>query len=51
MGEAEMRTIAAWIGEVLADAGNPAVQEKVRSQVRGLSQQFPAPASKVEGGG
>jgi glycine hydroxymethyltransferase len=45
MGPAEMRTIAGWIGTVLSDAGSAAVQEKVRSQVRELAQQFPAPAN------
>ena len=34
MREPEMRRIAAWIGEVLADPANPAVQAKVRGEVK-----------------
>jgi glycine hydroxymethyltransferase len=45
MRETEMRRIAGWIGEVLADPANTAVQERVRGQVRELGQQFPAPAN------
>ena len=45
MGQAEMRTIAGWIGTVLGDATSTAVQQKVRAQVRELAQQFPAPAN------
>jgi glycine hydroxymethyltransferase len=45
MREAEMRTIAAWIGEVLAAPTDKAVQERIRGQVRELGQQFPAPAN------
>jgi glycine hydroxymethyltransferase len=44
MREPEMRQVGAWIAEVLAD---PAVQERVRGQVRELGQQFPAPADAV----
>jgi glycine hydroxymethyltransferase len=43
--EPEMRTIAGWIGEVLARADDAAVQTRVRGQVRELCQQFPAPAN------
>jgi glycine hydroxymethyltransferase len=43
MKEAEMRRIAAWIGEVLAAPEQASVQERVRGQVRELCQQFPAP--------
>jgi glycine hydroxymethyltransferase len=45
MGPAEMRTIAGWIGQVLADPGSAAVQEAVRAKVRELGRQFPAPAA------
>jgi glycine hydroxymethyltransferase len=44
MREPEMRRIAGWIGEVLANPEDAAVQERVRGQVRELCQQFPAPA-------
>jgi glycine hydroxymethyltransferase len=47
MREAEMRQIAAWMGEVLANATDAAVQERVRGEVRELCQQFPAPANPV----
>lgn len=45
MGENEMRTIAAWIGEVLANPADAGVQGRVRDKVRELCQQFPAPAN------
>src|SRR5262249_5224485 len=45
MKETEMRTIAAWIGEVLAAPEDTAVQQRVRGQVRELCRQFPAPAN------
>ena len=45
MREPEMRTIAAWIGRILKNAGDAAAQAKVRGQVRELCQQFPAPAN------
>jgi glycine hydroxymethyltransferase len=45
MREPEMRAIAGWIGDVLAHAEDPAVQQRVRGQVRELCRQFPAPAS------
>jgi glycine hydroxymethyltransferase len=48
MREPEMRTIAGWIGAVLANPGDTAVQERVRGQVRELGQQFPAPANACE---
>jgi glycine hydroxymethyltransferase len=44
MREPEMRTIAAWIGQVLGAASDAKVKEQVRSKVRELGQQFPAPA-------
>jgi len=46
MREPEMRRIGGWIGEVLADAANTAVQERVRSEVRELCKQFPAPTNQ-----
>jgi glycine hydroxymethyltransferase len=45
MREPEMRTIAGWIGEVLARPEDTATQQRVRGQVRELGQQFPAPAN------
>jgi glycine hydroxymethyltransferase len=45
MREPEMRTIAGWIGAVLAAPEDKAVQERVRGQVRELGRQFPAPAN------
>jgi glycine hydroxymethyltransferase len=45
MKETEMRTIAGWIGTVLAEPESTATQEKVRASVRELGQQFPAPAN------
>jgi glycine hydroxymethyltransferase len=43
--EPEMRTIAGWIGDVLAHADDGKVQARIRGQVRELCQQFPAPAN------
>jgi glycine hydroxymethyltransferase len=45
MREPEMRAIAGWIGDVLAQAEDTAVQERIRGRVRELCQQFPAPAN------
>ena len=45
MKEAEMRTIAAWIGEALAHANESAVLERIRARVVDLGKQFPAPAN------
>jgi glycine hydroxymethyltransferase len=45
MREPEMRRIAGWIGDVLAEPDNPAVQERVKAQVVELGKQFPAPAN------
>ena len=41
----EMRTIAGWIGEVLAKPEDTATQERVRGKVRELCHQFPAPTN------
>jgi glycine hydroxymethyltransferase len=46
MREPEMRTIARWIGEVLAKPDDVATQERVRGRVCELGQQFPAPANE-----
>jgi glycine hydroxymethyltransferase len=43
MREAEMRQIAGWMGEVLTNPTDTAVQTRVRGQVRELCQQYPAP--------
>jgi glycine hydroxymethyltransferase len=43
MLEPEMRQIGAWIGEVLADPEDRAVQKRIREQVRELCQHHPAP--------
>ena len=45
MHEAEMRTVAGWIGEVLSNPTDAAVQERVRGQVQEMGRQFPAPAA------
>ncbi|WP_020468278.1 serine hydroxymethyltransferase [Zavarzinella formosa] len=44
MKETEMRTIAGWIGDVLAKPDDAGKLAKVREDVRSLCQQFPAPA-------
>lgn len=41
MKEAEMRVIAGWISEVLADAENESVQASVRSSIKELCERFP----------
>ncbi len=47
MREPEMRAIAGWIGEVLAQPEDRAVQERVRGKVREFCQHFPAPANEM----
>ncbi len=44
MGVAEMRQIAAWIGEVLRDVDNEALQARVRAEAKTLCLNFPVPA-------
>jgi glycine hydroxymethyltransferase len=44
MKESEMRTIAGWISEALANVGDGKTLERIRGQVRELCKQFPAPA-------
>jgi glycine hydroxymethyltransferase len=48
MREPEMRLIAGWIGEVLANPADAAVQKRVAGQVQELGRQFPAPANAVD---
>ncbi|MBI3409532.1 MAG: serine hydroxymethyltransferase [Planctomycetes bacterium] len=43
MREPEMRTIAGWIGKVLAAPEEKASLERIRGEVRELGKQFPAP--------
>jgi glycine hydroxymethyltransferase len=45
MREPEMRTIAGWIGQVLAHPDDRSLHERVQGQVRELGRQFPAPAN------
>ena len=45
MREPQMRQIAGWIGEVLAEPTDQTVLEEIRGQVRELGSQFPAPAN------
>jgi glycine hydroxymethyltransferase len=47
MREPEMRTIAGWIGDVLAAPADKKVQQRVLGQVRELGKQFPAPTNEV----
>ena len=44
MHETEMRTIAGWIGEVLAAPDDAKMQTRIRAQATELGRQFPAPA-------
>jgi len=41
MKEPEMRRIGKWIGEVLNNLEDESVQERVRSEVEALTEQFP----------
>ncbi len=45
MREPEMRTIAGWMAEVLADPADDAARQRVRGKVRELCRQFPAPTT------
>jgi glycine hydroxymethyltransferase len=45
MREPEMRTIAGWIGDVLAKPDDTTLQQRVRGQVEELGKQYPAPAN------
>jgi len=43
MREPEMRRIAAWIAQILANAGDAALQEKVRAEVAAFARQYQVP--------
>jgi glycine hydroxymethyltransferase len=45
MKEAEMRSIAKWITEVLAKPDDAATAGRIRAEVRALCQQYPAPTT------
>jgi glycine hydroxymethyltransferase len=47
MKEAEMKTIAGWIAEVVKDPTDTAVQQRVRAQVEELTAQFPLRAEDL----
>jgi len=47
MREQEMRLIAGWIGEVLGNPDDSAVQTRVRGQVLEMCKQFMAPANEM----
>jgi glycine hydroxymethyltransferase len=44
MRETEMRQIAGWIGDVLANPDDTSLRDRIRGQVAEMCQQFPAPA-------
>lgn len=43
MKEPEMKQIAAWIGEIVADPGNAKLQRRIQSEVLALTENFPVP--------
>ena len=45
MKEGEMRRIAGWIGQALANANELGVLERIHGEVREMCKQFPAPAN------
>lgn len=45
MKETEMRTIGNWIGQVLANASDQAVLNRIRGEVLALARHFPAPTT------
>jgi len=45
MKETEMRTIAGWINQVLANAADAGVHERIRGEVKQLCMQYPAPTT------
>jgi glycine hydroxymethyltransferase len=47
MREAEMRTIAGWMSEVLTHPDDAALQTRIRGAVREMCTHFPAPANSV----
>ncbi len=44
MGPAEMRQVAAWIGEIVRDVDDEPLQHRIRDEVRRLCAGFPVPA-------
>jgi glycine hydroxymethyltransferase len=48
MGTAEMQTIGRWMLEALKAADNASAHESIRSQIRELCADFPAPAAAME---
>lgn len=44
MGTAEFRQIGTWIGEIAHEPANTDLQDRIRTQVRGMVQDFPVPA-------
>ncbi len=44
MGPDEVRQIAVWIGEIVADVENEALQGRIKEEVRQLCEGFPVPA-------
>jgi glycine hydroxymethyltransferase len=49
MRETEMRTIASWIGQVLANPTDATLHRVIAGKVREMGQQFPAPANEGNG--
>jgi glycine hydroxymethyltransferase len=47
MREPEMRQIAAWMGDILAEPDDTGLQARVRAAVAELGAQFPAPADQM----
>jgi glycine hydroxymethyltransferase len=45
MKEAEMRKISGWINDALMHAGEPETLNRIRSEVREMGPQFPAPGT------
>jgi glycine hydroxymethyltransferase len=43
MREKEMRQIAAWIGQVVADPGSEKLQQRVKDEVIAFTEKFPVP--------
>ena len=43
MKEAEMRQIAAWIGEIVAEPGSQKLQQRIRDEVIAFTEKFPVP--------
>jgi glycine hydroxymethyltransferase len=43
-GPGELRQVSAWIGEIVRDVHNEALQEHIRQDVKQLCARFPVPA-------